>query len=410
MSLKAMIWALDLQVPGTVKLVLVTLGEYADKEGVCWPGYPELSSRASVSEGTVRRSIKNLVEWGLIEAIERFHPSGKQRSNLYKLRLDRQAPDDVASKIAKEIRGTTEDTPRRDDSEKADETTACTSAVSEGDHGGHPPDSTQGSHTDHPEGVTQTTPNRTFQIEPSPLPPNRSVLASTNKTAAPSIDEALQQNSPAVPVGEVAGSAGKAKEPDHDPNSEEFKRLQFKQLVDCWQQAGLIRFVGDETAAWKIFRAMSLEDRVEALAKAANYLKGKKAEWAAWNGEARAMRSRQAPKPATVKEYLGTKLFKLLGMPSEPVTVEKPKPVSTAWIAAVSGSKRSQFDRGAVFVNYPSPTFNDWIAAFQRAGLGMLGYRGVTIGGERKQGAWFATEHPPREEEFQIIEQDRGAA
>ena len=65
--------------------VCVGLLQYADKNGLCWPGFRTLAERVCMSLGAVQRAVKELASLGYIE-IER---RGKGRSNLYHLRFGR---------------------------------------------------------------------------------------------------------------------------------------------------------------------------------------------------------------------------------------------------------------------------------------------------------------------------------
>lgn len=402
MSLQAMLWASNLEVPASTKLVAMIMGDHANTRNECWPSKAKLAKRCSLSKGTVSRALKDLADWGLIEVEAREHESGKPRSNKYTLRLDRAAPPDALD------RSTIDPSPG-DDEESDDETMACETpdtAVtggrvnheSMGRSHGEPMGRTHGEPMD---GLTVDPTNRTTQSEPSPLnPPDASGQSQQGETTPPS------------PSREAAGSAGKEKGPSPDPNSDQFIRLQFEQLVNCWQQAGLIRFAGDEVAAWKIFREKPFERRVSFIAKAPNYLKGKSAEYARWNATASRDRSRAAPRPASVKDFIANELDRFVGTPSEPPPMPKAPP--KAWVEAIAASRRSQYDPNAAFVQCPSQAFTAWVAAFKSAGLGTFGYRSYRFESEgegtyTRNGAWFVSEYPPAESEFEE-QPTRGAA
>jgi hypothetical protein len=398
MSLAAMLWASNLDVPASTKLVAMIMGDHANTKNECWPSKAKLARRCSLSKGTISRALKELQEWGLLDVEAREHENGKPRSNKYTLRLDRVAPPDALD------RSTIDPSPG-DDEEIEEETTACNgpSDAGAGDRVNHESiprvsgEPMGRSHGESMDGFTIDPTSRNSNSEPSPFPPKPPASAA----------KAAEETASASASGNAAGSAGKTTTAALDPNSDEFKRSQFKQLVETWQQHNMVRFAGDETAALKFFRGMPLEERSEAVLKAPNYLKGKKAEYAEWKNSARADRARTPPKTATVKEYLGTRVYKLLGMPKEPPA--PPKPVSAAWAAAVRASSRSMFDEDAVFVAHDSDAFAAWIKAERRAG-GMTPRGGQHF---RKRdpetdaitwtgyGRFFASEWPPREEEFQ---------
>jgi DNA-binding Lrp family transcriptional regulator len=85
MSIKHVQFALD-GVPGLnagQRLALVSLGEWANDDGVCWPSHDTIAKRVGVGRRQVIRIIEQLVELGVVEQIER-----KQHSNVYRVRCD----------------------------------------------------------------------------------------------------------------------------------------------------------------------------------------------------------------------------------------------------------------------------------------------------------------------------------
>jgi hypothetical protein len=85
MSIKHVQFALD-GVPGLnagQRLTLVSLGEWANDDGVCWPSHDTIAKRVGVGRRQVIRIIEQLVELGVVEQIER-----KQHSNVYRVRCD----------------------------------------------------------------------------------------------------------------------------------------------------------------------------------------------------------------------------------------------------------------------------------------------------------------------------------
>jgi len=84
-SIKHVQFALD-GVPGLnagQRLTLVSLGEWANDEGVCWPSHDTIAKRVGVGRRQVIRIIEQLEEMGVIERLER-----KQYSNKYRVRCD----------------------------------------------------------------------------------------------------------------------------------------------------------------------------------------------------------------------------------------------------------------------------------------------------------------------------------
>lgn len=68
-------WPLDLET--TRKFVLITLADYADDDGNCWPSIASLCKRTSLSERTVRRAIRDLEACGYLRSQQRFGDSTK---------------------------------------------------------------------------------------------------------------------------------------------------------------------------------------------------------------------------------------------------------------------------------------------------------------------------------------------
>jgi hypothetical protein len=74
---------LDSNLPPTEKLLMVSLAEFADENGLCWPSKETLSRRAQVSKRTVDKYIKLLAADGWISVSE----NRGRRSNSYNLNL-----------------------------------------------------------------------------------------------------------------------------------------------------------------------------------------------------------------------------------------------------------------------------------------------------------------------------------
>ncbi|WP_102402356.1 helix-turn-helix domain-containing protein [Vibrio cyclitrophicus] len=69
------------------KLVLLKLADNADARGVCFPSLNYLAQYCEVSVRTVKRHVNELERQGFVKRVKRFDDSGRQRSNLYQLRL-----------------------------------------------------------------------------------------------------------------------------------------------------------------------------------------------------------------------------------------------------------------------------------------------------------------------------------
>ncbi len=58
MRIATMNWAWTQQLAPTAKLVLMSLADAADDQGICWPSVPTVASKCCVSTRTVRRIIQ----------------------------------------------------------------------------------------------------------------------------------------------------------------------------------------------------------------------------------------------------------------------------------------------------------------------------------------------------------------
>ncbi|MEZ9588283.1 transcriptional regulator [Vibrio cyclitrophicus] len=104
------------------KLVLLKLADNADARGVCFPSLNYLAQYCEVSVRTVKRHVNELERQGFVKRIKRFDDSGRQRSNLYQLRLPsgnhiQQADLDQAARPLAQEDGDLE----QEDSDKADQ-------------------------------------------------------------------------------------------------------------------------------------------------------------------------------------------------------------------------------------------------------------------------------------------------
>ncbi|MFA0075115.1 helix-turn-helix domain-containing protein [Vibrio cyclitrophicus] len=86
------------------KLVLLKLADNADARGVCFPSLNYLAQYCEVSVRTVKRHVNELERQGFVKRVKRFDDSGRQRSNLYQLRLPngnhiQQADLDQAARV-----------------------------------------------------------------------------------------------------------------------------------------------------------------------------------------------------------------------------------------------------------------------------------------------------------------------
>ena len=79
------VWPLRL--PSTPKIVLVSLADQANDDGVCWPGVGSICLRTSFSDRAVQNAIKHLETWGYVKRVER-----KGRSTYYTVTPEAGSP------------------------------------------------------------------------------------------------------------------------------------------------------------------------------------------------------------------------------------------------------------------------------------------------------------------------------
>ena len=81
-------WAWGRRLKPTAKLVLMSLADAADDQGLCWPSIPTLARKCCISTRTVQRILGELVEAGLLRAEPRFRKDRSRSSNRYCLALE----------------------------------------------------------------------------------------------------------------------------------------------------------------------------------------------------------------------------------------------------------------------------------------------------------------------------------
>lgn len=99
MSFEALSWAWAQQLKQGPKLVLLALADYADDDGVCWPGFDALSEKTSMSRSSVVESIKALEQAGLIVIEKRADARGYRASNRYQLNISNVRNPDSGTKV-----------------------------------------------------------------------------------------------------------------------------------------------------------------------------------------------------------------------------------------------------------------------------------------------------------------------
>ena len=87
-------WAWRHTLTPTLKLVLMGLADAADDQGVSWPSVSTLARKCTVSTRTVQRSLRILIDGGLLIAEPRQRRDGSSTSNRYRLVME---GDDILS-------------------------------------------------------------------------------------------------------------------------------------------------------------------------------------------------------------------------------------------------------------------------------------------------------------------------
>ena len=87
MSISALNWAFEQDLPHAEKSVLVALAHRADKDGYCYPGIEMIATMTGASRRTVIRAIQGLDEKNLITRERRHRSNGSRTSTSYTLNL-----------------------------------------------------------------------------------------------------------------------------------------------------------------------------------------------------------------------------------------------------------------------------------------------------------------------------------
>ena len=106
MSIKAINWAWDQQLPPNSKLILMAIADAADEEGNCWPKIKTIAKKCGVSQRTVQRSLKDFISNNFISVTARYSHEGRQVSNNYRLSYLNPYPDNLSpSAIPQRLEG-----------------------------------------------------------------------------------------------------------------------------------------------------------------------------------------------------------------------------------------------------------------------------------------------------------------
>ncbi len=96
MSVQAISWAYSCSELSDVyeTVALVTLANFADEYGVCWPSQATLAQYCRCSERKLRECLKALEERGVLIRLKRWRDNGAQRSDAFVLIgfTDRRVP------------------------------------------------------------------------------------------------------------------------------------------------------------------------------------------------------------------------------------------------------------------------------------------------------------------------------
>jgi hypothetical protein len=73
----------------TLKVVMMTLTNYANEQDVCWPSIPTIAQNAALTDRTVYRALAKLCADGWIKKQNRFRKNGAKTSNAYRINAAR---------------------------------------------------------------------------------------------------------------------------------------------------------------------------------------------------------------------------------------------------------------------------------------------------------------------------------
>ena len=76
--------------PNRAIAVYLYLRGRANKEGFCWPVIPTMARELKMSESTIRRALRDLVQEGFLKVEERQRESGADSSNKFTLLFSRK--------------------------------------------------------------------------------------------------------------------------------------------------------------------------------------------------------------------------------------------------------------------------------------------------------------------------------
>ena len=95
-QLMAAIWEYGPNNP-TQRFVLLSLADYADADGSCFPSYKRTAQRCAINRNTAIRTIKSLEADGWLTVEQQVRSNGSYTSNRIYINLDRLLPGDAGS-------------------------------------------------------------------------------------------------------------------------------------------------------------------------------------------------------------------------------------------------------------------------------------------------------------------------
>lgn len=101
MSLKALTWAFDQNLPPNEKVVLLSIADYADDRGYAFPGMETIARKASMHERTVIRLVAKLEERGLLSRERRHLQNGNRTSDGYQLQTNQVTDHHLTNQVDK---------------------------------------------------------------------------------------------------------------------------------------------------------------------------------------------------------------------------------------------------------------------------------------------------------------------
>ncbi|WP_415396288.1 helix-turn-helix domain-containing protein [Sulfurimonas sp. CS5] len=88
MSIKLMSLAFATPYPATAKLILLSLCDYADDTGACFPSLATIEKKASCSKSTQSYHVRAFEEIGMLKKEKRNRPNGSRASTIYYINIE----------------------------------------------------------------------------------------------------------------------------------------------------------------------------------------------------------------------------------------------------------------------------------------------------------------------------------